>query len=132
VTAVYRLQILGSIAVMNLKESPGGHTTVVSSFWDSVTEDASFLREQMSLYCADFVICCGSVVSEAFDTFMKPASASEWMVAKRGVEFLEYADGKYVIAYSHPEARVSECLLHYGLEDAIREISEAAGPAKQV
>ncbi|RMD57346.1 hypothetical protein D6833_14060 [Candidatus Parcubacteria bacterium] len=111
---------------MNLKKSPGGHTTVVSSFWQAASDDASFLREQFSLYRADLVICCGSVVSEAFDSFMKPESASEWKATARGVEYLEYTSGKYVIAYSHPEARVSANLLHYGLVDAVREIFEGA------
>lgn len=48
-----RAEALASIAAMNLKKSPGGHTTVVSSFWQAVTEDAPFLRKQFSLYSAD-------------------------------------------------------------------------------
>lgn len=126
VTAADRLEALASVAAMNLKKSPGGHTTVVSSFWQAATEDASFLHEQLSLYSADLVICCGSVVSEAFDAFMKPESASEWKATTRGVEFLEYTSGKYVIAYSHPEARVSANLLYYDLVDAVRELRDAA------
>ncbi|RMF18958.1 MAG: hypothetical protein D6761_01375 [Candidatus Dadabacteria bacterium] len=117
-----RRQTLASIAAMNLKKSPGGHTTVVSSFWEAASEDASFLREQFSLYQADLVICCGSIVRGAFDAFIKPESASAWKATSRGAEFLEYSSGKYVIAYSHPAARVSANLLHYGLVDAIREI----------
>ena len=125
VTALDRRQALASIAAMNLKKSPGGYTTVMSSFRQAVAKDVSFLREQFSLYKADLVICCGSVVSEAFDTFLKPKSASKWRATKRGVKFLEYTPGKYVIAYSHPEARVSANLLHYGLVDTVRELFRA-------
>ncbi len=125
VTAADRSETLANIGAMNLKKSPGGHTIVVSSFWQAATEDAPFLREQFSLYSADLVICCGSVVSGAFDAFMKPESASEWKATTRGIEFLEYTSGKYVIDYSHPEARVSPNLLHYGLVDAVRELRNA-------
>lgn len=124
VSAAERREALASIAAMNLKKSPGSHTTVASSFWQAVTEDASFLREQFSLYSADLVICCGSIVSKAFDTFIKPDSTPEWKTTTRGIEFLEYSPGKYVIAYSHPEARVSANLLHYALVDAVRELRD--------
>ena len=29
----------------------------------------------------------------------------------------------YVIRYAHPEARVADCLLYYGVVDAVREIA---------
>ncbi len=125
VTAANSAEILASIAAMNMKKSPGGYTTDVPAFWGAVRKDAEFLREQFSLYSADLVICCGSVVSDVFKAFMKPKSASGWKTTQRGVEFLEYTSGRYVIAYSHPEARVSDNLLHYGLMDAIREIRDA-------
>ncbi len=30
--------------------------------------------------------------------------------------------GRVIIDYSHPEARVKDCQLYYGLVDAVREI----------
>lgn len=120
--------VLRPIAAMNLKKSPGGHTTVVRSFWDAVHEDADFIREQFSLYQADIVICCGSVVAEAFDTILKEDNTPNWLSTSRGVKYLEYLPGKYVIEYSHPEARVSANLLYYGLVDALRELrNDASG-----
>lgn len=120
-----------SIAAMNLKKTPGGHTTNEKQFWKTASEDAEFLRKQFSLYNADIVICCGSSVAEAFHEFIKPASSSPWKRTSRGVEYLEYLPGKYVIAYSHPEARVSSNLLHYGLMDAIQEARTAGRSAEE-
>ena len=40
----------------------------------------------------------------------------------RGIWYHEYQKNKYIIQYSHPEARVADCLLYYGLLDAINEI----------
>jgi hypothetical protein len=124
ITQVQRREVLKSIAAMNLKKSPGGHTTVVSSFWQAVHADADLLREQFAIYDADLVICCGSVVAEAFDSVLKPSDDSAWRMTSRGVEFLEYSPGKHVIAYSHPEARVADNLLHYGLMDAVVELRD--------
>ena len=113
---------LGSLAVMNLKKTSGGHTTNVKSFRKIVEEDQDFLRRQFALYDADLVLCCGSEVTRAFYRWIGPEHAKRWKSTRRGVEFLEYAPGKHVIDYSHPEARVSPFLLHYPLVDAIREI----------
>jgi len=122
ITASQRRELLRPIAAMNLKKSAGGHTTVVPSFWQAVREDADFLREQFSLYHADVVVCCGRVVAEAFDAVLKDDGALPWRTTSRGVKYLEYLPGKYVIAYCHPEARVANNLIYYGLVDALREL----------
>lgn len=43
----------------------------------------------------------------------------------RGIAFYWRAPGRVVVDFSHPEARVQDNLLHYGLVDAIREIYAA-------
>jgi hypothetical protein len=78
------------------------------------------VKKQFELYDADVVICCGSSVTSAFKSFIQPGS--NWRSTTRGVEFLEYKPSQHVIAFSHPEARVAENLLFYGLVDAVREI----------
>jgi hypothetical protein len=122
-----RKDVLRSLDAMNLKKSPGGHTTVVSSFWDEVDRDAHFIREQFLLYDADFVVCCGSVVAQAFDRVLKSPDSRPWQTTSRGIGYLEYKAGKFAIAYSHPEARIAENLLHYGLVDAVHELQQVAG-----
>jgi len=122
VTHEQRSKALCGIAAMNLKKSPGSETTVVPSFWQAAKEDAPFLREQFSIYDAEITVCCGSVVTDAFKAFLEPDDAQGWQETKRGVEFLEHGDGRYVVAYSHPQAWVANNLLYYGLVDAVREI----------
>lgn len=118
----HRREHLGSLAVMNLKKTPGRHTADVKTFRKIVAEDQSFLRRQFSLYDADLVICCGSEVTRAFFDWIGPEHAKRWKRTRRGIEFLEYTPGKHVIDYAHPEARVAPFLLHYPLVDAVREI----------
>lgn len=117
-----REDALRSVAVMNLKKEPGGHTTDNARFRVAVKRDQIFLREQFALYRADIVVCCGSVVSEAFRTFIYLDTQRDWPTTRRGVKFCEYEAGKHVFDYSHPEARVAHSILHYGLIDAVREV----------
>ena len=122
VTEKDRQNELRSIAAMNLKKYPGGHTTNVGELWEIAGEDSSFIREQFELYSADIAVCCGSAVGHIYREYLQPSDAGEWGICTNGVEYLEREPGKFVIAYSHPAARVSGNLLHYGLIDAIHEI----------
>ena len=44
------------------------------------------------------------------------------MHTTRGVQYYEYEKGKFFIKYAHPEARVADNLLYYGLIDAVKEL----------
>lgn len=115
-----RLKFLPSIGAMNLKKTPGGHTTVVAELVRISSEDRAFINQQFQLYDADLVVCCG--VSDAFHGLIDLESEPRWQETHRGVRFHEHRPGKLIVAYSHPEARCSNALLYYGLVDAIREI----------
>jgi hypothetical protein len=122
VTKAQRCEELRSIAAMNLKKIPGYHSTQVGTWWQVVERDRGYIRQQFALYEADLVVCCGSTVTAAFNAYIKAENAPEWQRTSRGVEYLEYGNRKYVVAYSHPEARIALNLIHYGLVDAVREI----------
>src|ERR1022692_3478306 len=81
---------LRTVAAVNLKKTPGGHTTDMRSFWPVVHRDAEHLREQFNLYSADLVICCGSTVADAFDACIKPGTIEPLRSTARGVKYLEY------------------------------------------
>lgn len=123
ITDEQRRCLLRTVAAVNLKKTPGGHTADTSDLWNVVRRDAEYLRQQFSFYSADLVICCG--VAEVFKTHIEPASRPKWISTTRGFEFLEYSQGKFVVDYVHPAARVRENLLYYGLIDALREILSA-------
>ena len=117
-----RIEALRSICAMNLKKSPGGHTTDNDALAAIAEEDVEYINHQFSLYDADLVICCGSVTNDVFHSLIKLEAPPEWKITKRGIWFHEYRQRRYIISYSHPEARVQDCLLYYGLVDALREI----------
>lgn len=118
----HRREQLCSVAVMNLKKTPGRAVTNVRKFRKIVEDDHLFLQRQFSLYDADLVICCGSEVTRAFYDWIGPEHAKKWKRTRRGIEYLEHAPGKHVIDFSHPEARVAPFFLHFALVDAVREI----------
>jgi len=117
--------MLRSICAINLKKTPGGHTSNNDELWHiAVEEDKYYLSEQLSLYDgADIIICCGSITeyiihSINIDFLRDP----KWKMTSRGVWFHEYKNGKFIISFSHPEARIKSNLLYYGLIDAVKEI----------
>lgn len=114
-----RQSSLKSICAMNLKKSPGTHTTDKASLNKVANEDRNFIEQQFSLYNPDITICGGTG-----DLFKDTAGLNEyeWKRTNRGIWWYERAPKKYVIAYCHPEARVDNPLIVYGLIDAIREI----------
>lgn len=122
ITEVQRRDTLKSICAINLKKSPGGHTTDNQSLWGVSNEDRDFIRRQFAIYDSDVVICCGSVTTDLLYSLVDFGSNPSWMMTTRGIWYHEYMPKKYVVAYAHPAARVADCLLYYGLIDALREI----------
>lgn len=117
-----RMQAFSTIAAINMKKSPGGHTTDARLFRKTVARDRDFIRHQIDLYDADLVILCGSVVAQGYELLYAPTIAGRWQTTLRGIPYIEYRPGKFAVSYAHPEARVQNCLLFYGLIDAVREI----------
>ncbi|MGS0724759.1 hypothetical protein ACVBKF_01125 [Shewanella sp. 0m-11] len=114
-----RIDTLKSISVINLKKSPGTHTTNNASLKLVAKEDSEYITKQYSIYDPDITICGGTG-----DLFKAVAGFDEcrWNRTKRGIWWYERAPSKYVIAYCHPEARVDSSLILYGLIDAVNDI----------
>lgn len=113
---------LSTICVMYLKKTPSGHSTQSPAVGLIVQEDKKYLNEQFLIYDADLVICCGGAASDIFHSVITFDPPPNWKPTKRGIWFHEYRPQKYIISYAHPAARVQDCLLYYGLIDAVREI----------
>lgn len=125
ITPEQRAKHLASVAAINMKKTPGGHTTDAKLFRKAVARDKEFISRQIALYKADLVVLCGSIVVEGFQLACGSDFAGPWRKTSRGIPFVEYRIGKFAINYSHPEARVQDCLLFYGLVDAVREIERS-------
>ncbi|GBF18028.1 MULTISPECIES: hypothetical protein [Arenibacter] len=123
-----RKEWLRFIGVMNIKKTPGGHTSNAKSLWEDSSKDKEFLNRQFKLYYnnpqlkPDLIIACGTQTSNFFHTLIPFAQDKLWMHTTRGVKYYEYETGKFFIKYAHPEARVADNLLYYGLIDAIKEL----------
>ncbi|HEX4911140.1 MAG TPA: uracil-DNA glycosylase family protein [Permianibacter sp.] len=115
-----RKAALRSIAVMNIKKVPGGHTANPDEIAAAAETDQQFLLRQYELYRPDLTICCGT--AEAFQAIQAFGSEPKWQSTQRGVWYYSPEPEKHVIAYSHPLARCAPPLLYYGLIDAVREI----------
>jgi hypothetical protein len=111
-----RADLLRSIAVVNLKKSPGRYVAVAPAVYQAAVQDRELLREQLALYQPAVTIWCGTDGSSLFD------ESCEWHQTRRGVQYCRTTTGRITIRYSHPSARVADWLLFYGLCDAVREI----------
>jgi len=123
-----RIQTLQSICAINLKKSPGGHTTNEKNLATEAKSDKEYINKQYSLYEPDLTICCGTIVNKLFHEIINFDKPVGWKITSRGIDYHERKKNKYIISYSHPEARVQDNLLYYGLLDAIREIYGPSAP----
>ena len=115
----FRIETLKSICALNLKKSPGTHTTDHASLNAVANEDKDYINNQYSIYDPDLTICGGT--GDLFK-WVAGHESKEWRTTKRGIWWYERDNHKYVVAFAHPEARVQSPLLVYGLLDAIHEI----------
>lgn len=113
-----RERCLPTICAMNLKKIPGTHTANDKELQQAVAQYQPLLKQQLTLYQPDLVVCCGT--SWAYPQIM--GAQPHWRITSRGVPYWLEPTGTLVITYAHPEARVAEHLLHYGLIDAVREL----------
>ena len=115
----FRVEVLRSICAMNLKKSPGTHAAERASLEKVATEDADRIQDQYKIYKPDLTICGG--IGDLFRTVVGHRRL-EWRQTRRGIRWYQWAREKFVIKYPHPEARVQDSLLHYGLIDAVNEL----------
>lgn len=116
-----RKDILQGICGVNVKKTSGSHTANSKLVSTAASRDADFLKRQIDLYAPDMIICCGTERNYWHDV-MKITPA--WEMTTRGIWYFREPNGRIVISYAHPEARVKDCLLYYGLVDAVREIMQ--------
>ena len=114
-----RLRELKKIAAVNLKKTSGGHTSNNGEIYRAAVDHHDIIKEQIDLYKADFIICCGT--EYAFMDACYKDREVDWEMTSRGIWY--FRDGKsVVISFSHPEARVKDAYLFYALTDAVKEI----------
>lgn len=111
--------MLKKIGSINLKKTPGTHTSNYKEIDKEAKANKELINKQVELYKPDIIICCGT-----FDSFVNnvlDAKDEKKEMTDRGIRYLIY-DDKLIISYAHPEARIRSSYMHYALMDAIREI----------
>ena len=119
ITEQQRIEYLNKICVVNAKKTSGGHTSNYSEIQSAAQNSRERLIRQFEIYNPEIVICCGtsSIYFEDIFEVEEPA----WKMTSRGIGFVREND-RIIVSYSHPAARVKDCLLYYGIVDAVREI----------
>ena len=115
-----RKEYLQYICAINMKKTAGKDVADNSKIYESATNNSEKLKEQILLYKPDIVICCGTDSAYTHVMGVKP----EWKITAHGIWYYIEPAGTIVVAYSHPEARIKECMLHYALIEAIKDIIE--------
>lgn len=113
-----RLRELKKIAAVNLKKTSGGHTSNNGEIYRAAVDHHDIIKEQIDLYKADFIICCGT--EYAFMDACYKDREVDWKMTSRGIWY--FRDGKSaVISFSHPEARVKD-VNRQGLQEIVNEV----------
>ena len=115
--------MLKKTGVVNLKKTSGGGSSDMKVIYEAAKENQDFLQRQMELYKPQIIICCGT--ARIFADIFLP-DRDDWKCTSRGIWYFVWGNTA-IIEFYHPGAHVRQCLLHYGLVDAVREIQQAEG-----
>ncbi len=115
-----RKEMLPRMCAVNVKKTSGKHTANQREIDRAVELYQDNLRAQIGLYQPDIVICGGT--TGQYVRVIHRERQPEWRMTSRGIWYFIEDSGTVIIDYSHPEARTKDCLLHYGLIDAVKEI----------
>lgn len=116
-----RSKYLKEICVVNIKKTSGSHTSVKGEIADAASSNADKLRRQISIYEPDIIIC-GGTGDYYYDNLVEDINQKpKWERTKRGIYYI-VENKRVIISYLHPEARVKDCVIYYGLIDAIKEL----------
>ena len=114
-----RGEILNKICVVNVKKTSGTNTADSKMLKRVMANESEYLKEQLSFYSADVIIC-----GNTQDNFMNDILSKKgctWSYTSRGIQYTHY-NQSLVIGYCHPAARIWDNLLYYGLIDALKDI----------
>ena len=119
---------LRRICAVNIKKSAGGSVSDDGNVMEGV--DVRLLNKQLALYSAQFIICCGDVVSKAiihncikdkrkwlFDFKLKTTNMAVWR---------QIDNGAFLIEFRHPQQQghYTDQYLFETLMDVVRRCKE--------
>lgn len=114
-----RKYYLKKIGVINLKKTPGHHTSEYKKISKAASENRNLIKKQVDMYDPDIIICCGT--ADDFVTNYLESKLVNWKMTKRGIQYIK-CNNKIIVSFAHPEARIRDAYLYYALIDGAREI----------
>jgi len=112
---------LAPFVFMQLKKSVGGGLSDFDTILKYALRDAKEIREQLSIYRPDVIVCAG--VGQILASVL---GGTVWHHTERGTRFGEVSlhndRPTYLIDYMHPSARAMKNIVCFGLLDAYREV----------
>ena len=110
---------LRGVATMNVKKTTGKGSSNWNELEQFARKDADLLEMQFEIYKPDCAVFCGVPLD-----WTPQFKGVRTLRTQRGIEFREYKEKKYGIAFWHPQARYPAHFLYYSLADAAAEIRE--------
>lgn len=119
---------LSRISFLNLKKAGGGRRASSRELREYAVRDAAFLREQLSLYAPDLVVCCGwgIVAGILYQDVLPKESVSAWKKTANGFDFFcAQIAGKNtpVVSFYHPQ-RVASHEVFSGWYEDMKKIGD--------
>lgn len=119
ITEEKRRKYLKKISSMNVKKISGKPRSNTSEIKEFAEKDNNFLKRQLSLYEAKYIICCGQGVGGVFLDEIFPESKQ----TSNGVWYRD--NGKTILIYfNHPQVSKEKKELYEKLGKAVHEIEE--------
>lgn len=112
---------LSSICAVNVKKTSGKDTANDKEIKKAAKEYGEFIKNQIENAQPELIIFCGSITKYCYQKYVIQKDP-EWKQTSRGIEYFIDENGRVYVSYNHPEARVPDNLLYYGLIDAVKEI----------
>lgn len=125
---------LSRVSFLNLKKVGGGRRTDNSVLREFAARDASYIREQLSLYAPDILICCGWwVVADILYQDVLPKDAlGPWQKTSGGFDYFRgQLGGKEipVVSFYHPQRIASHAVFEEWYEH-MKKIGSELLPGK--
>lgn len=127
---------LSRVSFLNLKKVGGGRQADNQILREFAARDAAYIREQLSLYAPDILICCGwRVVADILyqDVFPKD-TLGPWQKTGGGFDYFRARLGEKeipVVSFYHPQ-RITSHAVFEEWYDHMREIGGELLPGKSI
>jgi hypothetical protein len=114
----FRKTLLKSIAVINLKKEPGNQQSDMQEIKAFALKDLDYIKEQISIYKPDIVICGGT--GDIAKELQLLGSFSKWEKSDRDVEYCN-VNNTTILNYKHPGVRASKQTMFWDVAHTLRE-----------